>query len=106
MERRILAMAAGAAVLALLGIQPAAAATQCVQACDHTYQECSANSANNQVCLPKWGQCKKACTGPVATKPAAAPAAVTTPAKTTAPTAKAKVTKVASSSKTKTSTGH
>ncbi len=89
MERRIFATAAGIAAVVLIGVHPASA-SQCTQACDKSYQDCSATSGNNQVCLPKWGQCKKACSGP-------APVA----AKTSSPALKPQVTKVASTSKPK-----
>ena len=101
MERRIFAIAASVAALALLGSHPASA-SQCTQGCDKAYQDCNgAAGANAQACLPKWGQCKKACAGPVAAKPAAAAPVAMTPAKAAAPTPKAKVSKV-STTKTKT----
>lgn len=90
MERRIFAMAAAAAAMTLLGAH-SAAASQCTQACDKTYQQCSAGSADSTKCLPAWGTCKKACAGPVAAPAKPAPA----PAKSAAATPKAKVTKVA-----------
>ena len=105
MQRRIFAMAAGIAAVALLGAHPASA-SQCTQSCDKTYQDCSAGTTDSTKCLPKWGQCKKACTGSVATKAAHAPAVVATAAKNMSPTPKAKVTKVAATSKTKAAAPH
>ncbi len=69
MDRRIIAVAAGFAVMVLAGAHPAQA-SQCTIACDQNYTKCDAGGAQN--CLPQWGQCKKACT-----------AAATAPAKTT-----------------------
>lgn len=88
MDRRIIAMTACAAAMALMGMQPAQA-SQCTQACDKAFQQCSGSgNADSQACLPKWGQCKKACAGPVAgTTPAAK---VTQVAQTTTKTTTAK----------------
>ncbi len=89
MKSIYLAVAALSAAVLFAGAAPASAST-CSADCNTTYSACnSANGANGQsVCMPKWMQCKKACSGPVAAK---------TPAKTTPvkPVPAAKVTKIA-----------
>ncbi len=77
MNRRFIAMAAGFAVLALAGAQPASA-DQCTAACDKNFSTCNGSSPDTAKCLPAWGQCKRACSG-----------------KATTPTPAAKVTKAA-----------
>jgi hypothetical protein len=97
MNRRIIAMAAGFAVMVLAGAQPAAA-DQCTAACDKNFSTCNGTNPDTSKCLPMWGQCKRTCAGPVTpakvvTKPAIVPAAKVTKAanvKVKAPAVKAK----------------
>ncbi len=81
MDRRIIAVTAVFAVMALAGGHPAQA-SQCASACDQNYTKC--DSGGGQNCLPAWGQCKKSCTAPVT------PRAKTTPVVVTKPVAKPK----------------
>lgn len=84
MNRRYLALvAAGLAAMAFVGAGPAQADPQCTAACDKAFSTCNGSNPDTSACLPKWGQCKRACAGPI------------TPAKTVATTPAAKVTKVA-----------
>lgn len=87
MNARILATAAAFAVIAASASAPAFA-SQCTDACAKAYQQCTNASATDQTCLPKWGQCKKACSPQPAKATAPAPTAVkvasVTPAKTPA----------------------
>ncbi len=65
-------MLAGAAVAAFtMAFGSAASATICTNQCDHSYSICNTMNGGNaqQICMPKWMQCKKACTAAV--KPAA-----------------------------------
>ena len=64
MRWMLTAAAAAAFTMSLGGV---AAASVCGSACDHNYGLCNGlNGANAQsVCMPKWMQCKKACTAPV-----------------------------------------
>ncbi len=100
MTGRIIAVAASFAVMVLAGAQPAAAAAsaQCLGACDKTFQVCNGTNPDTSVCLPKWGQCKRACAGPVAVTPvkAVAPAVTKTTTKD-----KTKTTKVATATTNK-----
>ncbi len=89
MKRRIIAMAAAFAVASLAGAHSAMAG-QCEATCDKSFQTCNGSNPDTSACLPKWGQCKRACSPPK-TNPVA---------KTTTTTA-AKVTKVASTTTTK-----
>ncbi len=85
MMRRSFALAAGIAVITLAGGQPARA-DQCTSKCDTAFQQCNGTNPDTSACLPKWGQCKRACAGPVAAPAkvvAPAPKAVTPPAKVT-----------------------
>jgi hypothetical protein len=94
MDKRIIAVAASFAVMVLAGAQ-SAAASQCTSACDTTYGQCDRNGG--QDCLPRWGQCKRACSPP----PAVTPAKAVTPVATAKTVTTAKVTKVAAATKTK-----
>ena len=65
-------MLAGAAVAAFtMAFGGAASATICTNQCNHSYSICNTMNGGNaqQICMPKWMQCKKACTAPA--KPAA-----------------------------------
>lgn len=98
MNGRIFAVAASFAVMVLAGAHPAAAAAsaQCLAACDKTFQTCNGTNPDTSVCLPKWGQCKRACAGPVTPVKAAAPAAPVKPVAANPKAATPKTTKIAS----------
>ena len=83
------ALAAMSGAVLFASAVPASAST-CASDCNASYTDCnSANGANGQsICTPKWMQCKKACSAPVAAKTVAK----TTPVKLVATT---KVTKIA-----------
>ena len=58
----------GAAVAALtISYGSAQASTVCSSSCDHEYSTCNTLNGGSaqQLCMPKWMQCKKACTAPV-----------------------------------------
>lgn len=63
-----------AALISLAG-GGAANASVCSNSCDHNYSVCNALNGGNaqQMCMPKWFQCKKSCT---ATPPARTPTRV------------------------------
>lgn len=82
MMRRVFALAAGIAVITLAGSQPALA-DQCTSKCDTAFQQCNGTNNDASACLPKWGQCKRACAGPVTTPAKVTPVATTTAVKTT-----------------------
>jgi hypothetical protein len=44
----------------------AASASICGSECDHSYSVCNGLNGGNaqQICMPKWMQCKKSCTAP------------------------------------------
>lgn len=98
MNARILATAAAFAVAAASAAAPAIAG-QCSDACTKAYQQCTAASSTDSTCLPKWGQCKKAC------NPQPAKAVTSVPA---APVKVAQVTAVKTTTKSthKTPSGH
>ena len=88
------ALAAMSGAVLFASAVPASAST-CASDCNASYTDCnSANGANGQsICTPKWMQCKKACSAPVAAKtPVKTAPAKTTPVKLVATT---KVTKIA-----------
>jgi hypothetical protein len=58
---------AGAAVAAFsIAFGGAASATICTNTCAHEYTVCNNSNGGNaqQICMPKWMQCKKACAAP------------------------------------------
>ena len=89
MKSIYLAIAAMSAAVLLTGAAPASAST-CASDCNANYTTCNnADGINGQsICTPKWMQCKRACSAPVAAKTVAK----TTPVKLVATT---KVTKIA-----------
>lgn len=58
-------LGAAFAALAMTTAAPASA-TMCSNSCDHNYSICNAQNGGNaqQICMPKWMQCKKACEAP------------------------------------------
>ena len=68
---------------ALFATAAPASAGVCTSDCTAAYTACSsANGANGQqVCQPKWMQCRKACAGPVAPAKTTPVKLTTTPAK-------------------------
>ena len=66
-------MLAGAAVAAFtMALGGSASATICTNDCDHSYGICNTQNGGNaqQICMPKWMQCKKVCAQPTKTTPA------------------------------------
>jgi hypothetical protein len=62
--KQLLAGAAAAALM--LGFAGVASATICTNDCNRTYSICNSLNGGNaqQICMPKWMQCKKACDAP------------------------------------------
>jgi hypothetical protein len=64
---------AGAAVAAFMtAFGGAASATMiCTNDCNHAYNVCNAMNGGSaqQVCMPKWMQCKKSCSAPAKPTP-------------------------------------
>ena len=94
MKSIYLAAAAISGVVLFASVTPASAST-CASDCNTTYSACnSANGANGQsICMPKWMQCKKSCSAPVAMKAKAkTPPLNVTPVKLVSATKTTKVT--------------
>ena len=56
----------GAVAILTVSLAGAASATICTNTCDHDYSVCNGLNGGNaqQMCMPKWFQCKKSCTAP------------------------------------------
>lgn len=89
MKSIYLALAAMSGAVLFANAAPASAST-CSADCNASYSACNnANGINGQsICTPKWMQCKRACSAPVAAKTAIK----TTPVKLVA---SSKITKIA-----------
>jgi hypothetical protein len=65
-------MLAGAAVAAFMtAFGSTASASVCSTDCDHSYGVCNGLNGGNaqQICMPKWMQCKKSCAAPAGRTP-------------------------------------
>ncbi len=62
-------MLAGAVAALSVSLAGAASATVCTSSCNHDYSVCNSLNGGNaqQMCMPKWMQCKKACNAPAVT---------------------------------------
>ena len=59
-------MLAGALAVLTISFAGAASATVCTTSCDHDYGVCNTVNGGSaqQICMPKWFQCKKSCSAP------------------------------------------